>query len=76
VFGNYKLGVSQLHPNGWIILSSFEKFCRFVRLEPRLMVSETITNWLLALILAIIYIGFFPSLIDPLEPCRGHCRGS
>lgn len=30
----YKRGLGQLHPNGWINLSLFEKFYRFFGLKP------------------------------------------
>jgi len=30
----YQLGPGQLYPNGWIIFSFFENFCRIIGLEP------------------------------------------
>lgn len=34
MFSYYKLGLGQLHPNGWTILSLFEKFYRLFGLKP------------------------------------------
>jgi len=32
-FWYYKLGPGQLHPNGWLILSTFNKFLKFIKIK-------------------------------------------
>jgi hypothetical protein len=41
VFRYYQWGLSQLHPNKWIILSAFDKFLRLVIIEPIISVFRT-----------------------------------
>jgi len=41
VFRYYQLSPSQLHPNKWIILSTFDKFRRLVIIEPIISVFRT-----------------------------------
>jgi len=41
VFNYCQLGLDQLHLNGWTILSSFEKFCKIIRLEPTVNIFKS-----------------------------------
>jgi hypothetical protein len=41
MFNYYQLGLGQLHPNGWTIMSAFENFYRMVGLKTTVNVFKS-----------------------------------
>lgn len=68
IFRYYQLGLCQLHPNGWINLSTFDKFFRIVEIKLTINVFRTYYHMVTGTDGGNDMRWFFPSPTDPQEP--------